>query len=158
MELSFRDIRFINYILDFKILNFNFYYKVKNKLISSSFLLSSKKSSYQDKTLARDSPKCRACQEPRETIQHLLFKCRAHREARTTLYQALRRHNVPLPTAAEDEPEARLFAEPRATQALLQFITDIGCLRAREEEVRRVARLDTWGLDALENAARVGEG
>ncbi|EED23626.1 hypothetical protein TSTA_070390 [Talaromyces stipitatus ATCC 10500] len=80
----------------------------------------------------RESPECQACKEPHETVRHVLFGCRGRRTGRRALYRALEKAGVPLPTAAEESPEARLFAEPIVTQA------------------REAESSDAWGWDTLE--------
>ncbi|EED23124.1 hypothetical protein TSTA_065770 [Talaromyces stipitatus ATCC 10500] len=77
---------------------------------------------YLHRIQARDSPECKACGALRETVSHILFECRGRHKARRELYRGLAKAGVPLPTAAEDNPEARLLSEPKATIALLQFV------------------------------------
>ncbi|EED11579.1 hypothetical protein TSTA_008750 [Talaromyces stipitatus ATCC 10500] len=96
-------------------------------------------STYLHRIGRRESPECQACKEPHETVRHVLFECRGRRAGRRTLYRALKKASVPLPTAAEESPEARLFAEPRATQGLLQF----------SGQPERLSS-DAWGWDMLE--------
>ncbi|EED21750.1 endonuclease/reverse transcriptase, putative [Talaromyces stipitatus ATCC 10500] len=98
----------------------------------------------------RESPECQACKEPHETVRHVLFECRGRRAGRRTLYQALKKAGVPLPTAAEENPEARLFAEPRATQGLLQFVAEANLFNDKERTAREAESSDAWGWDTLE--------
>ncbi|EED23621.1 reverse transcriptase, putative [Talaromyces stipitatus ATCC 10500] len=98
----------------------------------------------------RESPECQACKEPHETVRHVLFECRGRRAGRRTLYQALKKAGVPLPTAAEEDPEARLFAEPRATQGLLQFVAEANLFNDKERTAREAESSDAWGWDTLE--------
>ncbi|EED23618.1 reverse transcriptase, putative [Talaromyces stipitatus ATCC 10500] len=98
----------------------------------------------------RESPECQACKEPHETVRHVLFECRGRRTGRRTLYQALKKAGVPLPTAAEEDPEARLFAEPRATQGLLQFVAEANLFNDKERTAREAESSDAWGWDTLE--------
>ncbi|EED15087.1 reverse transcriptase, putative, partial [Talaromyces stipitatus ATCC 10500] len=93
----------------------------------------------------RESPECQACKEPHETVRHVLFECRGRRAGRRTLYQALKKAGVPLPTAAEEDPEARLFAEPRATQGLLQFVAEANLFNDKERTAREAESSDAWG-------------
>ncbi|EED23614.1 reverse transcriptase, putative [Talaromyces stipitatus ATCC 10500] len=98
----------------------------------------------------RESPECQACKEPHETVRHVLFECRGRRAGRRTLYQALKKAGVPLPTAAEEDPEASLFAEPRATQGLLQFVAEANLFNDKERTAREAESSDAWGWDTLE--------
>lgn len=94
-------------------------------------------------------------------MHHLLFECRQWRQQRKALYQALGRARIPVPTAAEDYPEGRLFGDPRATKALLQLLatTAIGCLPGEAARAAEKAQQDNErGLEALEAAERVGDG
>ena len=54
----------------------------------------------------------------------------AHQAAKTCLGQACGT------SAAEDSPEARLFSEPRATAALLQFVGGADLFRYKEHAVK----------------------
>ncbi|EED11676.1 reverse transcriptase, putative [Talaromyces stipitatus ATCC 10500] len=69
---------------------------------------------------------------------------------RRALYRALEKAGVPLPTAAEESPEARLFAEPRATQGLLQFVAEANLFNDNERTAREAESSDVWGWDTLE--------
>jgi hypothetical protein len=57
----------------------------------------------------------------------------------------------------EDHPEGRLLGDPKASKALLQFLreTKVGCLPGGRTITTRE---DNWGLDALNEAERDGEG
>jgi RNase H len=117
--------------------------------------------SYLHQVQARDSPACQGCREPRETVHHVLFECRVWRHQRAALYRALDRVGITRPSAAEDCPEGRLLGEPKATNAVLQFLATtrtalpIGHLQRTLERARRD---DEWGLGALEEADRTGDG
>ncbi|EEA20811.1 hypothetical protein PMAA_046300 [Talaromyces marneffei ATCC 18224] len=91
---------------------------------------------YLHRIKARDSPECRACGELRETVSHILFECRGRRGPQRILYKGLADAGVPLPTAAEDAREARLFSEPKATTALLQFVASANLFRDKEQATR----------------------
>jgi len=106
----------------------------------------------------RDSPECRACGDIRETVQHILFECRGRRGPRRALYKGLEEAKVPLPTAAEEAPEARLFSEPKATAALLQFVGSADLFRDREQAAREAALSDNWGWEALQDWESTGVG
>ena len=70
----------------------------------------------------------------------------------------LAKAGVQTPQSSETHPEARLFGDPRATKALLEFI---GAIRAREDDLQamnRAYRADNWGIEALEEEERMGEG
>ena len=65
------------------------------------------------------------------------------------------------PTAAEEHPQGQLLGEPRATRALLQFLasTSVALPWAHLHQMaERAQRDDEWGLEALEEAIRTGEG
>ena len=102
---------------------------------------------YLHRIKARDSPECRACGEPWETVHHVLFECRARRGPRRTLYKGLIDAGMPLPTAAEEAPEARLFSEPKATAALLQFVASANLFREKEQATKEAELGDRWGLE-----------
>ena len=104
---------------------------------------------YLHRIKARDSPECRACGEPRETVLHILFTCRGRREARRRMYRGLGDAGVPLPTAAEEAPEARLFSEPKATAALLQFIAEADLFQDQHQAAKEAETADYWGWEAL---------
>ncbi|EED20340.1 conserved hypothetical protein [Talaromyces stipitatus ATCC 10500] len=105
----------------------------------------------------RESPECQACKEPHETVRHVLFECRGRRTGRRALYRALEKAGVPLPTAAEESPEARLFAEPRATQGLLQFMAEANLFNDNERTAREAEISDLWGWDTLEEDEQEGQ-
>jgi ribonuclease HI len=110
---------------------------------------------------ARESPVCEKCGAPTETVRHLLFECREWRHQRAKLYQALDRAGIARPSAAEDCPEGRLFGEPKATGAMLQFLatTRAALPRGHSQTLAEQAqRDDEWGLEDLEEADRTGEG
>ncbi|EEA25695.1 conserved hypothetical protein [Talaromyces marneffei ATCC 18224] len=113
---------------------------------------------YLHRIKARDSPECRACGELRETVSHILFKCRGRRGPRRILYKGLADAGVPLPTAAEDAPEARLFSEPKATTALLQFVASANLFRDKEQAAREAELGDHWGWEALRDWEDTGVG
>ena len=107
---------------------------------------------------AQEGSSCQWCQAPKETVQHLLFECRHWNAQRRTLYRALARARVQAPTATEDCPEGRLFGDPKATGALLEFLatTAIGCPRGEAARTAEKARADDeWGIEALDEE---GEG
>jgi ribonuclease HI len=115
---------------------------------------------YLQKVQAQESGTCRGCHAPSETVYHLLFECREWRRQREALYRALAQAKVALPTAAEDHPEGRIFGDPRATKAILQFLTDttIGIRRGADQALNRANTGDEWGLEALDEEERGGEG
>jgi hypothetical protein len=113
---------------------------------------------YLHQIKTRDSPECRACGALRETVSHILFECRGRREARRELYKGLVDAGVPLPTAAEDDPEARLFSEPKATAALLQFVGNANLFRDKEQAAKEAERGDRWGWEALREWEDTGAG
>jgi hypothetical protein len=113
---------------------------------------------YLHRIKARDSPECRTCGALRETVSHILFECRGRLQARRTLYKGLRDAGVPLPTAAEDSPEARLFSEPKATAALLEFVGSADLFRDKEQAAKEAERGDLWGWEALEEWEDTGDG
>ncbi|ODM15568.1 hypothetical protein SI65_09171 [Aspergillus cristatus] len=65
------------------------------------------------------------------------------------------------PTAAEEHLQGWLLGEPRATRALLQFLANTSVALPRthlERTAERARRDEEWGLEALEEAIRTGEG
>ena len=64
-----------------------------------------------------------------------------------------------LPAAAEDHPEGRILGDPRATRAILQFLSDtaIGVPRGEDQVLDRARADNEWGLEALEEAEQAGE-
>ncbi|EED11578.1 hypothetical protein TSTA_008740 [Talaromyces stipitatus ATCC 10500] len=101
-------------------------------------------------TYRRESPECQACKELHGAVRHVLFECRGRRAGRRALYRVPQGAEVPLPTAAEENPEARLFAEPSAAQGLLQFVTEVNLFKDKEQAVREAEISDVWGWDTLE--------
>jgi hypothetical protein len=110
---------------------------------------------------AREGPACERGDTPTETVHHVLFECRAWQHQRAQLYRALDRAGVARPSAAEDCPEGRLLGEPKATAAILQFLstTKVALPRHHHQALaERARRDDEWGLEDLEEAERTGEG
>lgn len=65
------------------------------------------------------------------------------------------------PTDAEECPQGRLLGEPRATRTLLQFLanTSVALPQGHLQRVaERTRKDDEWGLEALEEVSRTGEG
>lgn len=65
------------------------------------------------------------------------------------------------PSAGEDCPEARLLGEPKATAAILEFLstTEVGQVsNYNQAVVERAQPQDEWGLKDLEELERAGEG
>jgi len=65
------------------------------------------------------------------------------------------------PTTAKEHQQGRLPGEPRATRALLRFLanTSVALPRAHlQRTAERSRRRDEWGLEALDEASRAGEG
>jgi hypothetical protein len=60
--------------------------------------------------------------------------------ARKELYRGLASAGVPLPTAAEDSPEARFFSEPKATAALRQIVSNASLFKDREQATKEADR------------------
>lgn len=112
---------------------------------------------YLHRIQARDSPKCEICGASRETVPHILFECRGRRKARRELYRGLAKAGIPIPTAAEDDPEARLFSEPRATAALLQFVSSADLFGDKERAAKEAELGDHWGWGALEDREGLGD-
>ncbi|KAJ5453717.1 uncharacterized protein N7458_004673 [Penicillium daleae] len=109
---------------------------------------------------ARESPACDKGDAPTETVHHALFECRAWQHQRVQLYRALDRAGVARPSAAEECPEGRLLGEPKATAAILQFLstTKVALPRYHHQALaERARRDDERGLEDLE-AERTGEG
>lgn len=85
---------------------------------------------YLQKIQAQERETCQGCQAPKELVHHLLFECRQWQRQQETLYQGLTKTGIARPTMAEEYP-GRLLGNPKASQALLQFLADtaIGCPR-----------------------------
>ena len=65
------------------------------------------------------------------------------------------------PTAAEEHPQGQLLGEPRATRVLLQFLANTNIALPQEhlqQAAERTWKDEEWGLEALEEASRRGEG
>ena len=105
--------------------------------------------SYLHRIGTRDSPECRACGALQETTSHILFECRRRSGPRKVLYRELIDARVPLPTAAEDAPEARLFSEPKATPALLHFLSSVDLFGDTARTAKEAELGDQWGWEAL---------
>jgi hypothetical protein len=91
---------------------------------------------YYHQIKAQESPECRAYRGLQKTVSHILFECQERHRAQQALYKGLVEARVPLPTAAEDTPEARLFSEPKATTALLQFVSDANLFQDKEQAAK----------------------
>ena len=107
---------------------------------------------------ARDSPSCLGCSRGTETVRHLLISCRQWRHQREEFYAGLAEAGVRAPQDSEQSPETRLFQDPKATKALLAFI---GAIREREDNKQaweQAYRTDNWGIEALDEGEREGEG
>ena len=115
---------------------------------------------YLQRIQARDSPECLGCGEPRETVPHLLFECREWTSQRRAFLRALQRVGTPVPTLAEAYPAGRILGDRRATLAILGFLRDttIGARDRLQQAEAQARRSDEWGLEALEEAYRRGEG
>ena len=110
---------------------------------------------------ARASPGCEKGDAPAETVHHALFECRAWKRQREQLYRALDRAGVMRPSAVEDCPEGRLLGGPKATAAILEFLSTTNVARASNYDqalAERARRDDEWGLEGLEELERSGEG
>ncbi|OJJ81116.1 uncharacterized protein ASPGLDRAFT_60433 [Aspergillus glaucus CBS 516.65] len=110
---------------------------------------------------AQEDATCQGCGSSRETVHHLLFECRQWQHQRNRLYKDLEADGVMRPTIAEEHPQGRLLGEPRATRALLQSLanTSIGLPQGHlQRAAERAWKDEEWGLEALEEASRTGEG
>ena len=113
---------------------------------------------YLHRIKARDSPACLGCSRGTKTVKHLLTSCRQWCHQRDKLYATLAKEGVEAPKDSEQCPEARLFQDPKATNALLVFI---GAIREQEDgrqAVEQAYRTDEWGIEALDEGEREGEG
>jgi hypothetical protein len=113
---------------------------------------------YLHRIKARDSPNCLGCSRGTETVRHLLTNCRQWCHQREKLYAGLAEAGVKAPQDSEQCPEARLFQDPKATTALLAFI---GAIREREDNQQaweQAYKTDNWGIEALDEGEREGEG
>ncbi|OJD27703.1 hypothetical protein ACJ73_00913 [Blastomyces percursus] len=107
---------------------------------------------------ARGSPRCGECSDGHETVAHLLFNCRQWRRQREALFKALDEAKVIRPGPTEEAPEARLFADRKATKALLEYIGAITAQRSEQQAAEEALRADCWGIEAMEEGDREGEG
>ncbi|PGG97960.1 hypothetical protein AJ79_09015, partial [Helicocarpus griseus UAMH5409] len=107
---------------------------------------------------ARDSPRCGECSESRETVAHLLFNCRQWRRQREALYKALDEVKVSRPAPTEEAPEARLFADPKAIKALLEFREAVRASQSEQQAAEEALQGDSWGIEAMEEDEQEGEG
>ncbi|QKX64369.1 uncharacterized protein TRUGW13939_11543 [Talaromyces rugulosus] len=113
---------------------------------------------YLHRIKARDSPNCLGCSRGTETVRHLLTNCRQWYHQREKLYAGLAKAGVKAPQDSEQCPKARLFQDPKATTALLAFI---GAIREREDNQQtweQAYKTDNWGIEALDEGEREGEG
>ena len=113
---------------------------------------------YLHRIKARDSPRCLGCSRGNETVNHLLISCRQWRHQREKLYAALVEARVETPRISEQSPEARLFEDPKATKALLAFIEAIREKEDYRQAEEQACRADNWGIEALDEDERDGEG
>jgi hypothetical protein len=105
--------------------------------------------SYLRRIGTRDFLECRACGALEEMASHILFECRRRSKPRKVFYRELINTGVPLPAAAEDALEARLFSEPRATPALLHFLGGVDLFRDTAHTAKEAELGDQWGWEAL---------
>ena len=118
-------------------------------------------SAYLHRIQARDTAACQGCGTPNETVHHALFECRKWQHQRSKLYKALERTGVAKPSAAENHPEGRLLGEPKATKLLLEFLSNTNIALPgghAQQAAEQAVKDDEWGLEALEEAERTGEG
>ena len=78
---------------------------------------------------ARTSASCQGCQASIESVRHLLLECREWRRQQASLYKALEKTKVALPSETEAYPEKRLLEDSRVSETLIQFLkeTRVGC-------------------------------
>ena len=98
------------------------------------------------------------CSGGTETVRHLLIGYRKWRRQREAFYKALVKAGVQTPQPSEAHPEARLFGDSRATRALLGFLEIIRERENNKQAADWAYRADNWGIEALEERERVGEG
>jgi hypothetical protein len=67
-----------------------------------------------------DSPKCPACQQSNETIQHLILPCPAHKEARQALQNTTGGRSIDL---------TKLFTTKKTLHTLFTFVAATGHLQ-----------------------------
>jgi hypothetical protein len=104
---------------------------------------------------AQETDVCRWCAAPKESVYHLLFECRQWWSQRTITYRTFEKDKVLKPMPREEEPEARIFENRRASGALLQFLrqTEVGCAKGETKRIaERENRDDEWDLENLEEA------
>lgn len=116
---------------------------------------------YLHQIQAQEDATCRGCGSSKETVHHFLFDCRRWQHQRNKLYEYFETERVMIPTTAEECPQGRLLGEPRATRVLLQFLasTNVALPRGhRRQAAERAQKDEEWGLEALEESSRTGEG
>lgn len=116
---------------------------------------------YLKRIHTQETETCQWCQAPKESTHYLLFECRKWWRQHKVLYQDLARAGITRPTMTEEYPEGRLFENPKASQALLQFLanTTVDCLQGDlAQTADRACRNDKWGLQTLKEAERDREG
>ncbi|PGG95137.1 hypothetical protein AJ79_10233 [Helicocarpus griseus UAMH5409] len=83
---------------------------------------------------------------------------RSAQTAREALFKALKEAKIIRPGPTEEAPEARLFADRKATKALLEYIGAITAQRSEQQAAEEALRADCWGIETMEEDDREGEG
>ncbi|QKX60779.1 uncharacterized protein TRUGW13939_07925 [Talaromyces rugulosus] len=113
---------------------------------------------YLHRIKAQDSPNCLRCSRGTKTVRHLLTNCQQWCHQREKLYAGLAETGVKAPQDSEQCPKARLFQDPKATTALLAFIEAIKERENNQQAWEQAYKTDNWGIKALDEGEREGEG
>ncbi|TGZ81302.1 hypothetical protein EX30DRAFT_340922, partial [Ascodesmis nigricans] len=93
----------------------------------------------------RDSDECWWCDGPRQTRDHLFKECRTWRREQERLWNTLRKQGL-----MKTHALSTIFAEPRATQAILKFIEEmlVGRPKSEDEDRAEEERVhEEWGWE-----------
>ncbi|KNZ72373.1 hypothetical protein J132_03464 [Termitomyces sp. J132] len=82
--------------------------------------------SYLHRIQKRESARCNKCKEGRETVQHYLLECQAHKN---------KQHKMWRMTGDSERSLQTLFGKREGIIAVLQFVSDTGRLKANFGEV-----------------------
>jgi hypothetical protein len=91
-------------------------------------------------------------------VRHLLISCRQWRYQREEFYAGLAEAGVRAPQDSEQSPETCLFQDSKATKALLAFIEAIREREDNKQAWEQAYRTNNWGIEALDEGEREGEG
>ena len=99
-----------------------------------------------------ETPECWWCGEAEQSVEHLYTKCRRWRRQRRKLIRSLSEKNISWQGWTEKKGLAKLVADRRALEPLLEFLkaTEVGSREgARERELEWERQNDHAGEDLL---------